>query len=236
MNNTILLIDDSPEVFEIVSNSLQGTGVEVLFALTATEARKYYNHIKLDLILLDISLPDTNGLELCKEITFSEANHSTPIFFLTADHNTETKVIAFETGAYDYIQKPFQPSEFRARILANLKRKSLMKENILQFGNLIVNIVEHKAFIDTQGNKKNLDLTPIEFKLLSLFARNPDKTFSRENVLENIWGKTNVYDRTIDTHIYSLRKKLNNYNNCVESVIGVGYRFNPNKATSNART
>lgn len=233
MNKKILLIDDSLDVFELVSHALKNTQLDLQFAINAIEARNALRKIKFDLILLDISLPDTNGLDLYKEIVLEELNHSTPIFFLTANHETETKVTAFESGAHDYIQKPFHTLELKARIVAALKRTSSKQNSTLQFGNLELNIVDHKAFINEKGSKKDLSLTPIEFKLLSLFARNPEKTFSRENVLETIWGNVNVYDRTIDTHIYSLRKKLNSYNNCVESVMGVGYRFNPNKVNTN---
>ncbi len=234
MTKKVLLIDDSIDVFELVKKALSNTSIQIFYAMDAKQARRQFARNIFDLILIDIGLPDIDGIKLCEEIQADQAIQNTPIFFITARHESDIKVLAFNSGADDYIEKPFDLKEFRARIEAKLKKQNKPKNDFLVFGDLEINIVDHKVYMKQNNSKSELPLTPIEFKLLSLFARSPEKTFSRKNVLETIWGNVNVYDRTIDTHIYSLRKKLNHYNACVESITGIGYRFNPGKITQNA--
>jgi DNA-binding response OmpR family regulator len=230
----ILLIDDSPDVHLLVKASLHSENVETFSAHSTEEALRLFRENRIDLILLDIGLPTSDGFELYTQLKVLPGFDNTSVIFLTAAQDVQSKVAAFELGAEDYIVKPFNVTEFRARIAARLKkiRSAQQGGSVFMLGTFELDLAAQKAFLvgTSAGNqnrpRKELGLTPIEFKLLLLFCRNEGINLSREKILESVWGpEIHVYDRTVDTHVSSLRKKLLEQSKTIQSVSGVGYRL-----------
>ena len=223
----ILLIEDAPEIHQIVKGALQSLNATVQFALSGGQARESLNKSKFDLILLDIGLPDCDGFELCMEIkkNYKTSNaQEIPIIFLTAKDEVSDKVTAFSIGAEDYIPKPFHPLELKARVEARLNSASKRQSQSETYsaGPFQFDV----PALRVKANDRLVDLTPTEFKLLYFLARHPDRVFSREKILDQVWGHSvHVTDRTVDAHIYSLRKKLGPHGKLISSVIGEGYRY-----------
>ncbi|MFW5961862.1 MAG: response regulator transcription factor [bacterium] len=221
----VLIIDDDPHIREILEDYLKFEGFSV-FAVEDTE--KGYQILKsedIEILILDIMLPDENGWEFCQRI---RPEFELPIIFLSAKDESTDKITGLELGADDYISKPFSPREVVARIKAVLRRYQQDEENSesLKFGDLVINKEEH--YIKYEG--KTIELTPKEFSLLWHLAQNPKKVFRRENLLKAVWGYDYFGDvRTVDTHIKSLRKKLGEAAEAVETVWGVGYKFEADK-------
>lgn len=223
----ILLIEDNLEV-QILVRSLLQKEYAIDIASTAAQARELLDKNIYDLFLLDIMLPDDDGFHLCAYIRNNENFKTSPILFLTAKADISDKVMGFALGADDYIQKPFNSLELKARIQAKLNRIDNIRaqsEHVVK-GSLKLNTAAQKAFIIDGPVEKELDLTPNEFKLLNYFFKNEGHVLSREKLLHDLWGnKSNVLDRTVDTHVYQLRKKLAEKATYIESIVGEGYRF-----------
>lgn len=217
----ILIIDDDPHIREILEDYLKFEGFSV-FAAEDTEAGyKILNSENIDILILDIMLPDEDGWEFCQRI---RPEFELPIIFLSAKDESADKITGLELGADDYISKPFSPREVVARIKAVLRRyqKEVESRGILEFKELEINKEQH--FVKYKGEL--IDLTPKEFSLLWHLAQNPKKVFRRENLLKAVWGYDYFGDvRTVDTHIKSLRKKLNGAAEAIQTVWGVGYKF-----------
>lgn len=220
----ILLVDDDPHILEVLSLYLENEGYQVVLAYNGKEGLEKALKVDPGLIVLDVMMPGLDGIELCRRI---RAEKSTPIIMLTAKSEDIDKILALELGADDYITKPFNPREVIARIKAVLRRMGETTKNVknLVFQNLEINLVEYRVSV----NNKSIALTPKEIELLWIMASHPNMVFTRENLLENVWGYSYSGEtRTVDTHMKRLRKKLmirpnNTWD--IKTVWGVGYKF-----------
>lgn len=234
----ILLVEDAKDCQILVKEALSNVSA-VQVAETLQEAKQALKNESFDLILLDLSLPDGSGMEFfsrLREQDYAEI----PVVFLTAQGESSVQVAAFSLGADDFIVKPLRPVEFRARVEAKLKKLAREKssEAVLVKGALRIELGLQRAFIVAKDSKKELDLTGREFKLLYHMAKNEGKAFSRDQLIAAVWGTgVHILDRTVDTHVYTLRKKLGAYSGYIESQVGLGYRLNtarPKKEVSAA--
>lgn len=227
----ILVVDDETYIVELVKFNLEKEGFEVIVAYDGVSALELVKTESPDLIVLDIMLPIMDGLEVCKALKQDENFNTIPIIMLTAKGGEIDTVLGLETGADDYITKPFSPRELLARVKARLRAvKILAAEKAVGvkayvFKDLILVPDKYEAFI---GEAK-LELTPKEFELLRLLTTNQGKVFTRELLLEKVWGYEFSGDtRTVDVHIRHLRQKLNDdstFPDYIETVRGVGYKF-----------
>lgn len=223
----MLVVDDSEDCFKLIAATL-GPSVETIWAKNVTEALNLVEKKPYDLILLDVMLPDGDGYHLCSMVRANDKTRGLPIVFLTSKDSVNDKVLGFSLGADDFLVKPFEPMEFRARISAKLRKRQReqTEAEILDFGDVLINMRAQKAYVVDSGKKQDIGLTPMEFKLLSCLAQNQDKLFSRNQLLDTLWGtEVNVYDRSVDTHISKIRKKLGAKSFVIQSVHRSGYRF-----------
>lgn len=220
------MVEDSLEVVRILKDCLKTFDLHI--ATNLETAQKNIQNSQFDLILMDIGLPDGDGIRFFTQLKNQNKDFSSPVIFLTSKTQTEDIVMAFNLGAEDYITKPFNPFELRARIEAKMKliRSRKNESAILRFESLTINLNKHQVFVEENGKSQILDLTPLEFKILKYFAQNHDHVFNREQLIENIWGfNTNISDRAVDTHISNLRKKIKDSSHSIFSIYGTGYVF-----------
>ncbi|MCF6095877.1 response regulator transcription factor [Thermovorax subterraneus] len=223
----ILVVDDEPFIVELVKFNLESAGYEVITASDGHEALKLIEKEHPNLIILDIMLPGIDGMEICRALRFKMQTKDIPVILLTAKTGEIDKVLGLEMGADDYITKPFSPRELVARVKAVLRRtdKRDGSRELIKAGPVVIDVDRHEVFVD--GEKK--DFTPKEFELLKLLASNPGKVFSREYLLENVWGYDYLGDtRTVDVHIRHLRQKIEKNSEdprYIKTVRGVGYKF-----------
>jgi two-component system phosphate regulon response regulator PhoB len=222
----ILIVEDEPEIREMIRYILEPKGYGVGEADNAQEARKQLTKNNYDLILMDWMLPGRSGLELTRELK-ERGLSSIPIILLTAKAEEVDKVIGLDSGADDYITKPFSTREMLARINAVLRRAGgTTDQYILEFHGLSLNPVQHVVLI----NNSPLHLSPAEYRLLHFFMSHPDRAYSRQQILDHVWGN-DVYvdERTVDVHVRRLRKVLtpSKHHQFIQTVRGVGYRFTP---------
>ena len=224
----ILVVDDEDNIRMLLRFNLEKSGYQVQEAANGKEALELVNQEKPDLLLLDLMLPEIDGLEVCRRLKGSPTTASLPIIMLTAKNEEVDKVIGLELGADDYIAKPFSPRELLARIKAVLRRSTppAAPSQAVTVGDLRINPTSYTTTL----NGQRLELTPKEFELLLLFATHPAQAFSREKLLEDVWGYDYYGDtRTVDVHIRHLRFKLSaspSLSDAIETVRGIGYRFN----------
>ena len=221
----ILLVDDDRNISEILEFNLKNEGYEVESVFSAEDALKL--HVAdFNLILLDVMMGGMSGFKMAEKLR--NENITVPIIFLTAKDTENDMLTGFSVGGDDYIPKPFSIKEVIARVKAVLKRSgassnNLSTENVLSVGGLAIDFEFKEVFID--GDK--IELTKTEFEVLSLLARNPEKLFSRERMIDTIWlDSPYVTERTVDVHIARLRKKMKKYANLITNRSGYGYRFN----------
>jgi DNA-binding response OmpR family regulator len=217
----VLVVEDDPNVVELVSLYLEKEGLEVSLAIDGEAALGALRLGCYDLVILDIMLPGMDGLEVCREI---RKESSVPIIMLTARDEDLDKILGLELGADDYVTKPFNPRELLARVKAVLRRfVDRQGDGRIVRGNLEVNIQDYYARI----NGKTLQVTPRETELLYFLASHPGKVFTREQLLENVWGYEYLGDaRTVDTHVKRLRQKLRPAQGWeIKTIWGVGYKF-----------
>jgi DNA-binding response OmpR family regulator len=231
----VLVVEDSEESKNLIYQAL-GADFEMVWAQTIAETQKKLNENSYDIILLDVGLPDGDGFHFFSMLQQTEFSNIS-VIFLTAKDETSAKVLGLSLGAEDYIVKPFEAQELKARVEGRLKKNlaSKQKAQVIQKGPIEIQIASQRvSIINAEGQRQNLDLTPLEFKVLLTLASREDRVFSREELLNLAWSdNTHVTDRSIDTHIYSLRKKLGEYSSCIEAVYGQGYRFiTPTRASS----
>ena len=227
MTEKILAIEDSPESYELIRRAL-GDAYQIEGARTLAEAAQKINKTAYDLILLDVMLPDGDGYRLCSLLQTDEAMRATPIIFLTAKNALSDKVLGFQVGADDFITKPFDSLELKARVDAKIRKRDRVRRdaNLLRVGDLEVDKDAQRASILRDGSAEELDLTPIEYKLLVNLMNEPNRVLSRDELLDVVWGKNiHVYSRSVDTHVSKLRKKLGDKSEMIESVHGTGYRM-----------
>jgi len=220
----ILIVEDEAPVRQMIAFNLHRAGFAIDEAGNSAAARGYLADNLPDLLLVDWMLPDSSGLELTRSLKRDENYKDLPIIMLTARAEEQSKILGLDSGADDYITKPFSARELVARINAVLRRSGVADSEPIVAGVLQLKPDEHRLFSDG----KELSLGPTEYKLLSFFMRNPERVYSREQILDNVWGR-NVYieERTVDVHIQRLRKALQK---CgagayVQTVRGAGYRF-----------
>ncbi|GAA0712662.1 response regulator transcription factor [Aquimarina litoralis] len=219
---TILLVDDEPDILEIVGYNLTTEGYNVLTAENGTEAVKIAKKKKPHLIILDVMMPEMDGIEACEQIRKIPDLQNTIITFLTARGEDYSQVAGFDAGADDYITKPIRPKVLVSKVKALLRRlkENDASENVVKIGNLVINRDEYKIVKD----KNEIILPRKEFELLSLLASKPGKVFKREDILDKVWGnEVIVGGRTIDVHIRKLREKLGD--DSFKTIKGVGYKF-----------
>ena len=220
----ILIVDDDLHIAELISLYMMKDGYETEEVYDGREAIKKAESFQPDLILLDLMLPGMDGYQVCTEI---RKTSRVPIIMLTAKGETFDKVLGLELGADDYIVKPFDPKELVARVKAVLRRYEPKQEeadkNLLKFDGLEINLSNYS--VSYEG--KTLDFPPKEFELLSFLAQNPNRVFTREQLLDRIWGYEYVGDtRTVDVHVKRIREKLNSEDEWgIRTVWSVGYKF-----------
>jgi DNA-binding response OmpR family regulator len=222
----ILLVDDEQPVQKLLSFPLEKEGYEVVSALDGQEALKRFESERFDLVVLDIMLPKVDGLEVCRRL---RAKSSVPIIMLTAKAEEIDKVLGLEIGADDYITKPFSMREFRSRVRAALRRAEMSQldgtDEPLERGDLYIDLAKRTTELGGQP----VQLTYVEFEILSVLARNPGRVYTRDMLLDRIWGDSAFRDqRTIDVHIRHLREKLERDPKRPAYLLterGVGYRF-----------
>lgn len=228
----ILVVDDEKNILELVRFNLEREGYQVLTALDGARGLELARRENPDLIVLDVMLPGMSGLEVCRELHRDPATKDIPIIMLSARAEELDRVLGLEMGADDYVTKPFSPRELVARVKARLRRsrpedgrEDQAPEARLDFGRLVIDEDRFAVYID--GKKQ--DFTPKEFDLLRFMARQPGKVFSRDQLLEQVWGYDYAGDsRTVDVHIRHIRQKLEHLPGgaqLIETVRGVGYRF-----------
>ena len=220
----IAVVDDEPDILELVRLHLQRSSFQVQTFENAVPFLDFVQATKPDLVILDIMLPDADGLEVCKFLRGNPSLAAVPIIMLTARGDETDKILGLELGADDYVTKPFSPRELVARVKAVLRRK---QEDIPESsqrigGDLILDPGKHQVIL--QG--KNLPLTLTEFRILQLLATKPGWVYTRDQILDHLWGQEKaVVDRTIDVHIKHLREKLGTASHLIKNVRGVGYKL-----------
>ena len=221
----ILIVEDEKPIREMVGFSLGRAGFTVTEAGDITEAFECLAHQLPDLILLDWMLPGASGLELARRLKRDELTRDVPIIMLTARGEEEDKVTGLEAGADDYITKPFSPRELQARIRAVLRRSSSEDESgVVRIEGLELDTESHRV----SANQVPVEMGPTEFRLLEFFMTHPERVYSREQLLDRVWGRNSfVEERTVDVHILRLRKALapSGYEAMIQTVRGAGYRL-----------
>ena len=220
----IAILDDEPDIVELVSLHLEKAGFKAEGFLDAEKFFEFLEKTKPDLIILDLMLPDADGFEICKYLKAKEELTSIPVIMLTAKDEESDKILGLELGADDYVTKPFSPKELVARVKAVLRRQiSREKVKTITIGkNLVLNSEKYEVWVD----KKKIPLTSTEFKILRLLASKKGWVFTREQILDNLWGHEKiVLDRTIDVHIKNLREKLGRAARFIKNIRGVGYKL-----------
>jgi len=218
----ILLVDDEPDILEIVGYNLKNQGYQVYSANNGVEALKTAKKIIPNLILLDIMMPEMDGIETCEKIRTLKSLENTLIAFLTARNEDYSQVAGFDAGADDYITKPIKPKVLISKVKSLLRRlkSESQQDSIVEVGNITINREEYLVLKD----KGKIFLPRKEFELLSLLTSKPGKVFKRDTILNRVWGNEVVVGgRTIDVHIRKLREKLGD--NHFKTVKGVGYKF-----------
>lgn len=224
MKETILVIDDEVKIIEVIKLYLENEGYTVIQATSGIEALKKQSEFNPDLLILDLMLPDISGEKVCERI---REESDVPIIMLTAKSSEESILNGYSIGSDDYVTKPFSPKQLVAKVNAVLKRvKGNQGENLIFNNELIIDIVNKKV----EYNDNEVVLTASEYKILSILARNPNRIFSREELMDYI-SRDNIciYDRIIDTHIKNIRAKLDQDSKnptYIKTIRGMGYRFN----------
>ena len=225
MSRRVLVVEDETPIREMLCFVLEQNGFEPIEAADFAQGVALVVEPFPDLILLDWMLPGGSGIQFIKQMKQDELTRQIPIIMLTARGEEEDKVRGLEVGADDYITKPFSPKELTARLKAVIRRAvPTATEEVIEVQGLKLDPVSHRVTVNEQA----LDLGPTEFRLLHFFMTHPERVYSREQLLNNVWG-TNVYveDRTVDVHIRRLRKavSLAGHDELIQTVRGSGYRF-----------
>ncbi|WP_295446719.1 phosphate regulon transcriptional regulator PhoB [uncultured Thiodictyon sp.] len=221
---TILVVDDEPDIREVIRFALEGAGFRVLEAGHADDARRYLTAEQPDLILLDWMLPGRSGLELAQQLKLNPKTRAIPIIMVSARGEEQDRIQGLDTGADDYIAKPFSPREMVARVNAVLRRARPDETDTVEIAGLHIDHVSRRV---TAGGQP-VEVAPTEYRLLHFFMTHADRAFSRSQLLDRVWGdQVYVEERTVDVHIRRLRKTLETtgHDRLLQTVRGVGYRF-----------
>jgi two-component system response regulator MtrA len=224
MKGRVLVVDDDTALAEMLGIVLRGEGFDPSFCADGTGAVEVFRATKPDLVLLDLMLPGKDGIEVCRLI---RAESGVPIVMLTAKSDTIDVVLGLESGADDYVVKPFKPKELVARVRARLRRTDEPLPELLQIGDLAIDVAGHSV----RRGDELINLTPLEFDLLVALARKPWQVFTREVLLEQVWGYRHAADtRLVNVHVQRLRSKIEHDPERPEIVVtvrGVGYKAGP---------
>jgi len=218
----ILLVDDEPDILEIVGYNLSAQGYQVITAENGVEGVKKAKKHKPQLIVLDVMMPEMDGIEACEQIRKVQGLENVIITFLTARGEDYSQVAGFDAGADDYITKPIKPKVLVSKVKALLRRlrEDDTKSNVVKIGELVIDRDEYKIIL----KGKEIVLPRKEFELLSLLSSKPGKVFVREDILDKVWGREVVVGgRTIDVHVRKLREKIGDKR--IKTIKGVGYKF-----------
>jgi two-component system phosphate regulon response regulator PhoB len=225
MAATVLVVEDEPAIQELISYNLQQAGHQPMRAASAEDALNIMRHALPDLVLVDWMLPGLSGIELAKRIKSDKRTKTVPIIMLTARAAEEDKLTGLETGADDYITKPFSPRELNARVKAVLRRRApQMTDDVVEIAGLRLDPASHRI----TGNGQPIELGPTEFRLLHFLMTHTERVHSRTQLLDQVWGDhVFVEERTVDVHIRRLRKALepSGHDGLIQTVRGSGYRF-----------
>ncbi|MEI6831725.1 MAG: response regulator transcription factor [Candidatus Omnitrophota bacterium] len=220
----ILIIEDDKHISKLVKYNLEKAGYDCTVADDGEEALDVLAKERPDLIILDIMLPKMDGFELCRAIKQDVKLKNIPIIMLTAKGEEVDRIVGLELGADDYVVKPFSPRELILRMKAILKRGKSEEspKDVIKRGTLIIDVPKHRVTV----NNKEIALTPIEFKLLVTLIERNGRIQSRDQLLSDVWEhQSDVFTRTVDTHIKRLREKLGKVGGQIETIRGLGYRF-----------
>jgi two-component system phosphate regulon response regulator PhoB len=224
----ILLVEDEPDLLQTLSFNFESEGYKVSKALNGEEAMKLLEkNDSIAMVILDLMLPDTSGLDICRHIRKTDDLKDILVIMVTAKGEEVDRVVGFEVGADDYVVKPYSVRELLLRVGGMLKRSSKEKDEgdreVLVFEDLKIDTNKHKVYL----SDKKISLTSKEFKLLKHLLSKADKVQTRDNLLDKVWGYNNdVTTRTVDTHVKRLRSKIGKYGDKIETVRGEGYIFN----------
>ncbi|MEM1158066.1 MAG: response regulator [Verrucomicrobiota bacterium] len=224
MASKILIIEDEPDVVDMIELGLHGAGLKTISAADGEAGLRKAREESPDLLILDLMIPKLSGLEVCKNLRKDPATSSLPIIMLTAKADEVDRIVGLELGADDYVTKPFSPRELVLRVKSILRRASQTDEKAerLSIGDLAVDLARHEVLV--QGKK--IILTATEFRLLTVLMERRGRVQSRDRLLNDVWGYESVIDtRTVDTHVRRLREKLGKLADYVETIRGVGYRM-----------
>ncbi|MGL4604390.1 MAG: phosphate regulon transcriptional regulator PhoB [Iodobacter sp.] len=225
MPANILLVEDEPAIQELIAFNLSQAGHHVMRADSAESAQNIVRNALPDLILLDWMLPGMTGIDFARKLRSEERTRQIPLIMLTARSDEQDKVIGLETGADDYITKPFSPRELQARIKAVLRRRApQITDDTVEVQGLRLDPATHRV----TGNGDTIDLGPTEFRLLHFFMTHPERVHSRAQLLDHVWGDhVFVEERTVDVHIRRLRSALEStdFDRLIQTVRGTGYRL-----------
>jgi two-component system response regulator MtrA len=224
MRARVLVVDDDPALAEMLGIVLRGEGFDPAFVADGGKAVQAYRDLKPDIVLLDLMLPGMSGIDVCRAIRLESG---TPIIMLTAKSDTVDVVLGLESGADDYVVKPFKPKELAARIRARLRRAEEPPAEQLAIGDVSIDVPGHQVLRDGEP----VALTPLEFDLLVALARKPRQVFTRDVLLEQVWGYRHAADtRLVNVHVQRLRSKIERdpeHPQVVLTVRGVGYKAGP---------
>lgn len=222
----VLHIEDSLDSQELVKNTLKSV-CNITSASSVREAMLVTDQKKFDLFLMDVMLGDGDGFNLTRDLKKKPNCKDTPVIFLTAKGEIDHKAAGFHLGAEDYIVKPFDLVELRLRVESRLKKIKRDDPEKLIRGNIRLEIPTQKAFLIKENT--NLDLTPLQFKLLFFLMKHEEQVLSRDQLIDQIWGENIQIGRSLDTHMNALRKKLGVYSAQIHTIYGQGYQFLPQK-------
>jgi len=220
----IAILDDEPDIRELIALNLKKSGFAVKEFAEAKSFFRYLDTALPDALVLDLMLPDLDGLEICKQLRAKTRTARLPVIMLTARAEETDKIIGLELGADDYLTKPFSPKELIARIKALLRRQEAPAEQkVLRIGkNIVLDPEKYEVLIDGAA----VEMTGTEFKILQMLAEKKGIVFSRDKILDRLWGSEKaVFDRTVDVHIKHLREKMAKYAGYIKNVRGVGYKI-----------
>jgi len=229
LNELVAVLEDEPDILNLVTMHLEKAKFKVHGFETGEDLFDFLEDEAPDLLILDLMLPDADGLEICKEIRKNSKTVSVPIIMLTAKGEESDKIVGLELGADDYVTKPFSPKELVARVKAVLRRPVIRTEEsrIIDIDGIIrLDVNKYEALV----SGKNVDLTTTEFKILHLLAQRRGWVYSRDQILDHLWGNDRIVtDRTVDVHIRNLRSKLGKAREYVQNLRGMGYKLTDEK-------
>ncbi len=221
----VLIVDDEPSISDVLVYNLSKENFEVATAADGQSALQRAQTFQPELVILDLMLPVMDGLQVCRQLRSDPRTRNTRILMLTAKGDETDEIVGFNLGADDYVAKPFRIKPLIERIKALLRRPRVSSDDdakVIEIGELRIDRIRHAAVL----SGADLQLTPTEFRLLWTLARQPGRTFTRNELLDCSRGEdANSMERTIDVHVRALRKKLDSIADCIETVRGVGYRF-----------